>query len=153
MPPPPDRGPRNRAQDDTRKRAQGDERKRATDGPRKRALGEAGEQLAAAYLERRGYRIIERNYRRRWGEADIVALAGDGTHVIVEVRSRSDRRYAVEAAQSVGPRKQRQLLRLAHGLIAEQGQEIDVRVDVMIVAPDRSGSLSVVAHIVDAIQG
>ena len=120
---------------------------------RKRALGEAGEQLAAAYLEQRGYRILERNYRRRWGEADIVALAADGTHVIVEVRSRSNRRYAVEAAQSVGPRKQRQLVRLALGLIAEQEQEIDVRVDVMIVAPDRSGRLSVVAHIVDAIQG
>ena len=72
--------------------------------------------------------------------------------MIVEVRSRSDRRYAVEAAQSVGPRKQRQLLRLALGLIAEQEQEIDVRVDVMIVAPDRSGRLSVVAHIVDAIR-
>lgn len=119
---------------------------------RRRALGAAGEDLAAAYLEARGYEVVERNYRRRWGEADIVALTDDGTHVIVEVRSRSDRRYAVEAAQSVGPRKQRQLLRLALGLIAEQEQEIDVRVDVMIVAPDRSGRLSVVAHIVDAIR-
>ena len=119
---------------------------------RRRALGAAGEDLAAAYLEARGYAVVERNYRRRWGEADIVALTDDGTHVIVEVRSRSDRRYAVEAAQSVGPRKQRQLLRLALGLIAEQEQEIDVRVDVMIVAPDRSGRLSVVAHIVDAIR-
>ncbi len=120
---------------------------------RRRALGAAGEDLAAAYLEQRSYRILERNYRRRWGEADIVALADDGTHVIVEVRSRSNRRYAVEAAQSVGPRKQRQLVRLALGLIAEQEQEIDVRVDVMIVAPDRSGRLSVVAHIIDAIEG
>lgn len=119
---------------------------------RRRALGAAGEDLAAAYLEARGYVVVERNYRRRWGEADIIALDPEGTHVIVEVRSRSDRRYAVEAAQSVGPRKQRQLLRLALGLIAEQEQEIDVRVDVMIVAPDRSGRLSVVAHIVDAIR-
>ncbi|MCY3568179.1 MAG: YraN family protein [Chloroflexi bacterium] len=119
----------------------------------RRRLGAAGEQVAARYLSARGYQIIERNYRRRWGEADIIALAVDGTYVIVEVRSRSDRRYAVEAAQSVGPRKQRQLLRLANGLIAEHETELDVRVDVMIVAPDRGGRLSVIAHIVDAIEG
>ena len=119
---------------------------------RKQELGAAGEELAAAYLEARGYRILERNYRRRWGEADMIALDPEGTHVIVEVRSRSDRRYAVEAAQSVGPRKQRQLLRLAHGLLAEQETEIDIRVDVMIVAPDHNGRLTVVAHIQVAIE-
>lgn len=119
---------------------------------RKQALGAAGEDLAAAYLQSRGYRIVERNYRRRWGEADVIAVDADGTHVIVEVRSRSDRRYAVEAAQSVGPRKQRQLRRLAHGLLAEQEAEIDIRVDVMIIAPDHRGRLTVVAHIQDAIE-
>ena len=119
---------------------------------RKRALGAAGEELAAAYLEARGYRILERNYRRRWGEADIVALDPDGTRVIVEVRSRSDRRYAVEAAQSVGPRKQRQLRRLAHGMLSEHSTEIDIRVDLMIVVPDQDGQLTVVAHIQDAVE-
>lgn len=119
---------------------------------RKQALGAAAEELAAGYLQSRGYRIVERNYRRRWGEADVIAVDADGTHVIVEVRSRSDRRYAVEAAHSVGPRKQRQLRRLAHGLLAEQETEIDIRVDVMIIAPDHNGRLTVVAHIQDAIE-
>ena len=119
---------------------------------RRRALGAAGEDLAALYLEARGYEIVERNYRRRWGEADIVALDSDGTRVIVEVRSRSDHRYAVEAAQSIGPRKQRQLRRLAHGLLSEQAFEIDIRVDVMVITPDRNGRLSVVAHIKDAVE-
>ena len=119
---------------------------------RRRALGAAGEELAANYLEARGYEIIERNYRRRWGEADIIALDPEGTQVIVEVRSRSDRRYVVEAAQSVGPRKQQQLRRLAHGLLSEQEFEIDIRVDVIVVAPDRNGRLSVAAHIKDAVE-
>ncbi len=119
---------------------------------RRRALGAAGEQLAAEYLQARGYQILERNYRRRWGEVDIIALAPDETHVIVEVRSRSDRRYAVEAAQSVGPRKQRQLRRLAHGLLAEQEFEFDIRVDVIVIAPNRSGRLAVAAHIIDAVE-
>jgi putative endonuclease len=118
----------------------------------RRSLGAAGEDLAASYLEARGYRVLERNYRRRWGEADIIALDFQGTHVIVEVRSRSDRRFAVEAAQSVGPRKQRQLRRLAHGLLAEHETEVDIRVDVMVVAPDDHGRLTVVAHIEDAVE-
>lgn len=118
----------------------------------RRRLGAAGEQCAADYLSARGYTIVERNYRRRWGEADIIALGPDGTHVIVEIRSRSNRRYIVEAAQSVGPRKQRQLLRLAHGLISEHEVEIDLRVDVIVVTTDARGRLVVAAHIQDAIE-
>lgn len=123
-----------------------------TQGRHKQRLGAAGEQCAAVYLLARGYEIVERNYRRRWGEADIVARDPDGVHVIVEVRSRSNRRYVVEAVQSVGPRKQRQLRRLAHGLISEQEFEIDVRVDVIVVSTDSRGRLEVVAHIKDAVE-
>jgi len=43
--------------------------------PRHR-LGTTGERLAAEHLTRRGYRIVERNYRTRWGELDIVAFDG-----------------------------------------------------------------------------
>ena len=118
----------------------------------RRALGAAGEQCAADYLSARGYIIVERNYRRRWGEADIIALASDGALVIVEVRSRANPRYVVEAAQSVGPRKQRQLRRLAHGLMSEHEREIDVRVDVVVVTTNRRGQLVVAAHIRDAVQ-
>ena len=118
----------------------------------RRRLGAAGEQCAADYLSARGYTIVERNYRRRWGEADIIALTTDGTYVIVEVRSRSNPRYVVEAAQSVGPRKQRQLRRLAHGLISEREEEIDIRVDVIVVTTDRRGQLVVAAHIEDAVE-
>lgn len=117
---------------------------------RRGLLGAAGERCAAAYLSARGYEILERNYRRSWGEADIVARAPDRSLVIVEVRARSDQRYVVEAAYSIGPRKQLHLRRLALGLLAEQADqddEADVRIDVMIVAPNRRGHLEVVAHI------
>lgn len=127
------------------------ERAKRPDNRRQR-LGGVGEAIAARYLQARGYRIVERNYRRQWGEADIISTAPDGTIVIVEVRSRSDARYAVEAAQSVGPRKQAKLRRLAQGLLSEQEREFDIRVDVMIVAPDQRGRLAVAAHIVDAVE-
>lgn len=46
-----------------------------SDDPRRR-LGYAGEQLAADHLARRGFRILERNFRTRWGELDIIATNG-----------------------------------------------------------------------------
>ena len=119
---------------------------------RKQRIGAVGESIAARYLETRGYVIVERNYRRRWGEADIVASAPDDMLVIVEVRSRSDARYTVEAAQSVGPRKQSQLRKLARGLLSEQEHERDIRVDVIVVAPNERGVFSVAAHIINAVE-
>ena len=55
---------------------------RATD-----RLGRSGERLAADYLKTRGYRLVDRNVRRREGEVDLVALQG-GTLVFVEVKLR-----------------------------------------------------------------
>ncbi|MFZ4438247.1 MAG: YraN family protein, partial [Syntrophales bacterium] len=51
------------------------------------STGKKGEELAAAYLEEAGYRIIERNYRCLFGEIDMVAEEGE-TLVFVEVKSR-----------------------------------------------------------------
>ena len=53
-----------------------------SDDPRRR-LGALGEQIAAEHLRRRGYQVLERNYRTRWGELDIVALAGGSATLAV----------------------------------------------------------------------
>ncbi|MBC9928034.1 MULTISPECIES: YraN family protein [unclassified Leucobacter] len=60
--------------------------------PRSRALGDHGEELAASYLEERGYQILARNWRIARGELDLVALDGD-TIVAVEVKTRSGTGY------------------------------------------------------------
>jgi putative endonuclease len=62
------------------------------------AMGKSGEDLACRELERRGYAIIARRYRRRSGEFDIVARDGKTT-VFVEVKTRRGHRFgdAVEA--------------------------------------------------------
>ena len=52
----------------------------------RRALGALGERLAAEHLERAGYRIVERNYRTRYGELDIVA-SGERCLVFCEVKT------------------------------------------------------------------
>lgn len=49
--------------------------------------GKRGEDFAAEYLRRKGYRIIGRNKRWKWGELDIIAVAPDKTLVFVEVKT------------------------------------------------------------------
>ena len=71
-------------------------------------LGSEGEAIAGAELERRGYRIIERNYRIRSGEIDIVAEDG-GTVVFVEVKTKTSGEFG-DPVEEVTPQKQRQIV-------------------------------------------
>jgi len=63
-------------------------------------LGAAGEEVAANFLERKGYRIIDRNYRKKWGEIDIVAEKG-GKIYFVEVKSVSRKSYGGRLEQGI----------------------------------------------------
>ena len=78
--------------------------------PRQRD-GDQAEALTAAYLERNGLRILERNYRVRGGELDLIALDGE-TLVFVEVRYRKSARFG-GAAASIDARKQQRLIHAA----------------------------------------
>jgi len=53
-------------------------------------LGKLGEDLACEYLVKKGYKIIDRNKRQKWGELDIIAKAPDRTLVFVEVKTMTD---------------------------------------------------------------
>jgi putative endonuclease len=95
-------------------------------------LGESGEELACRELEARGYAIIERRYRTRHGEIDVVAREGD-TVVFVEVRMKSSPACGL-AAESVTPSKQRRVVRMAIDYIARHGlHERPVRFDVVAI--------------------
>jgi putative endonuclease len=74
-------------------------------------VGKSGEDLACRELERRGYAIVARRYRRRGGELDIIARDGP-TLVFVEVKARGGRAYG-DAAEAVTPLKRLRLARLA----------------------------------------
>src|SRR3972149_6838842 len=74
-------------------------------------FGAHGEAVASTVLAKRGYRIVERNFRSRWGELDVVAYDG-ATLVFVEVKARRGARFG-EPAYAVDRRKQRRLVRLA----------------------------------------
>ncbi len=98
-----------------------------------RSKGRLYEGLAEEYLGRRGYRILERNFQRRGGEIDLVALEG-GYLVFVEVKFRADSRKG-EALGAVGPRKRRRICQAARRYCAEKGlpEDVPVRFDVVAV--------------------
>lgn len=58
--------------------------------PTRGELGREGEAYACEYLVEKGYKILERNYRKPWGELDIIALSPDKTLVFVEVKTMWD---------------------------------------------------------------
>ena len=94
--------------------------------------GARAETGAVAALQRAGYRIVERNYRCRAGELDIIARDGD-VLAFIEVRSRGDSSHG-HAAEMVGPAKRRQVARIAAHYLALVRPEIDrVRFDVVAI--------------------
>ena len=76
-----------------------------------RDQGQRGEDIAWEYLKKRGYKILERNYRCRYGEIDLVAKDGE-TIVFVEVKSRRSAAFG-EPEESVGPAKQKKISTVA----------------------------------------
>jgi putative endonuclease len=62
--------------------------------------GATGESIAAKYLENKGYSVIDRNYKRKWGELDIVAQK-DGVIHIVEVKTVSRRSFGGHFEQEI----------------------------------------------------
>jgi putative endonuclease len=88
----------------------------AQDG--RQSLGKRGEDLACDELVRRGYVILERRYRTRFGEIDIIATAGE-TIVFVEVKTRAGDAYGGSVA-AVTPWKQQRIARMALDFLARR---------------------------------
>jgi putative endonuclease len=93
--------------------------------------GKDAEDLAAAFLRDRGMTIVERNFRAKTGEIDLVARDGDEV-VFVEVRARASRAFG-GAAASVDAGKRRRLVRAARVWLAARGWDGACRFDVVAV--------------------
>ncbi|MFQ4147510.1 YraN family protein [Arthrobacter sp. LAPM80] len=108
----------------------------------KDALGHHGERVAADYLEDRGIRVIDSNWRCASGEIDLVALDGDEL-VIVEVKTRSSRRYG-DPLEALTRAKLARLRTLAV-LWAREHQRVigPLRIDAVGIILDRHAEPSV----------
>lgn len=116
----------------------------------KKKLGNFGEDKAALYLRRKGYRIVERNFSCRLGEVDIIARKGNYI-VFVEVKLRKNADFA-EALEFVTAAKQRRIISTASLWLASHDCELQPRFDVIeIYAPDGEKSRRPdIRHIEDA---
>jgi putative endonuclease len=116
-------------------------------GDGRRALGARGEELAARYLVRRGFRVLEANARCRFGEIDLIALHA-GTVVFVEVKGKTGKALG-PPEEMVTAWKRRRLTRLARWYLQRRGWlDRPARFDVVAVAWEPGGA--VVRHIPDA---
>lgn len=95
-------------------------------------LGRSGEDLAAALYRRRGFRVIDRNYRCPAGEIDLVARRGD-LLVFCEVKTRRSS-YWGQPSEAVDLRKQARYRRLAASWLRDHRiRRVDIRFDVVSV--------------------
>jgi putative endonuclease len=95
-------------------------------------LGRRGEERVAAWYRARGYAVLERNWRCRAGEIDLVCAKG-GTLVVCEVKARSATVHG-HPLEAVTPAKQRRLRRLAATYLIGQGAYWpEIRFDVAVV--------------------
>ena len=108
-----------------------------------RTLGSDAEQLAAAYLERHGATLIERNFRCRLGEIDIIAADGECL-AFVEVRYRGTGSFS-SAGPTVDRRKQSKLIRAASLYVARRANASNqvMRFDVVAIDADETGNFSI----------
>jgi putative endonuclease len=110
-------------------------------------LGRAGEEHAAAHLERLGYEILDRNHHTRFGEIDLVAFDG-ATLVFCEVKTR--RAGSGSAWDALHPRKRAQVRRMARAWLARvraRPYAADLRFDAIGVTIDARGQLVALEHL------
>jgi putative endonuclease len=110
-------------------------------------LGRLGERFAGEHLERRGFDLVERNYRTRWGELDLIGYDGE-TLAFVEVKTR--RSGSGAPFDALHERKRRQVRRMAATWLAERAHRpraAELRFDAIGVTIDAHGQLVELNHL------
>jgi putative endonuclease len=114
-----------------------------------KTLGCNGEELAAKFLKKKGYRIVARNYKTHFGEMDIIAKEGDTT-VFVEVKTRANNSFGYPF-ESVNKSKRQKLKNLALLFLKTHPKECRGRFDVISISLAKDGEKTI-EHIKDAFE-
>lgn len=109
-------------------------------------LGKKGEELAIEYLQENDYIILEKNYRFKKAEVDIIAKK-EGILVVVEVKTRSTT-YFGNPADFVNPKKIKLLVYAINNYIVDKDLDIEVRFDIIAVVKEKE--LYKITHLKDA---
>ncbi|OIO39981.1 MAG: YraN family protein [Candidatus Omnitrophica bacterium CG1_02_49_10] len=104
--------------------------------------GRFGEAVAVRFLKKRGYSILNKNYRCRFGEMDIIAREG-ATLCFIEVKFRYDTRYGLPE-ESITPKKIFRLYKIADYYLSYNGlADISCRFDVVSIMKNEKGLLDI----------
>lgn len=112
-------------------------------------LGNLAEELAASFLEEKGYKILVKNFRYQKGEIDIIAEFNNEI-IIVEVKARGSDIF-MEPQEAVTKKKIKSLVMVADFFMKDRNLDQEVRFDIIAVLPDAKGRLQI-THLEDAFQ-
>ena len=111
----------------------------------KKILGREGEDRAAQFLKKQGYKILERNYSTPQGEIDLIALHR-GEVVFVEVKTRTNDAYGAPEL-AVNPRKQQRMVKAALGYIKyKKLHQVPCRFDVVAISAATEQSIDLIEN-------
>lgn len=114
---------------------------------RRKAVGKIGEDVAVQHLQQLGYLLVERNWRCRSGEIDLIVRDGEEL-VIVEVRARTNPTRFGSAVEAITPRKCRQVRELAMIYLKQcNALRCSMRFDVVAVTLNSDGTVREVKHL------
>ena len=115
----------------------------------KQVLGKEGERIAEQYLKRKGYKLVERNYRCLAGEVDLIVL-DRRVIVFVEVKTRTGHGFGTPL-EAVQPRKQRKMMQAAQFFLSQKKlHQRDARFDVVGISwPGRE---PIIEHVENAFE-
>lgn len=100
---------------------------------KRKELGQLGEGIALGYLQKKGYRLFEQNYRIRQGEIDLICLSPDQTLTFIEVKTRRNQLYG-PAQNSITASKKKRLLKAAYHYLSLHPQYKESwRIDLITV--------------------
>lgn len=111
-------------------------------------IGRWGEDVAADYLQKKGYEISERNARTPYGELDLIVMHNGGL-VVVEVKTRTTKSYGYPEA-AITPRKQEHLIASAEHYAQEHGID-HWQIDAISVEGKPSGGKPKITHFEDIL--
>jgi len=106
--------------------------------------GNRGEELAAEFLSQKSYRLVERNFRTRFGEIDIISYDGP-ILVFVEVKTKIGHDFG-EPEEMVNKSKIAKVKRMGEVYLQEKKLDVGCRVDVVAIVMENSGSVEKLEH-------
>lgn len=110
-------------------------------------VGKKGEDLATEFLKNKGYKILERNYRKKYAEIDIIAISPDKTLVFVEVKTRTSQKFGTPF-EAITSWKIRPVTQLAQYYQTTHPNLPDtMRIDAIAVEMNENGLLGKIEHL------